>query len=250
MTMIALLSSMPFESDLLLSGIQNVHTSEFAGKIIYAGRLFNTSVALLNSGLGKVNAAHAATCVLESFKVKCIVSHGVGGAYEGVGLEVGDIAMATREILGDEGVIDSKGWHSLRKIGIPLVQNGRTKYFNEFPIAPPPIPPLVRGPACPVGRGKGGREDHPFKIKSGKFVTVSTASGSRKRARELRKGFNGICESMEGAAIAQVCALYKMPMLEIRGISNIAGVRDKRKWNMKLASENCQRVVMEIVKKF
>jgi futalosine hydrolase len=247
--MIALLSSMPFESDLLLSGIQNVHTSEFAGKIIYAGRLFSHSVALLNSGLGKVNAAHAATCVLEKFKVKCIISFGVGGAYEGSGLVVGDIAMATKEFLGDEGVIDEKSWHSLRKIGIPIVQAGKKKYFNRFPLATSPILPLIGGPACPVGRGNGGAEVLPFNIKSGNFVTVSAASGSRKRARELRKRFNGICENMEGAAIAQVCALYKMPLLEIRGISNITGVRDKRKWNMKLASENCQKVVMKIIRK-
>jgi futalosine hydrolase len=51
---------------------------------------------------------------------------------------------------------------------------------------------------------------------------------------------------MEGAAIAQVCAIYKIPMLEIRGISNIAGERDKRKWNLDLASENCQELVLKI----
>jgi futalosine hydrolase len=52
---------------------------------------------------------------------------------------------------------------------------------------------------------------------------------------------------MEGAAIAHVCAMYKIPMLGIRGISNIAGIRDKRKWNLKLASENCQETALEII---
>jgi len=36
-------------------------------------------------------------------------------------------------------------------------------------------------------------------------------------------------------------------MLEIRGISNIVGVRDKRMWNLRLASENCQRAGLCII---
>jgi hypothetical protein len=36
-------------------------------------------------------------------------------------------------------------------------------------------------------------------------------------------------------------------VLEIRGISNIAGIRDRRKWDIKRASENCQKVVMDII---
>ena len=50
---------------------------------------------------------------------------------------------------------------------------------------------------------------------------------------------------MEGAAVAHLCTLYKIPLLEIRGISNVVGVRDKRKWNLKLASRNCQQVVLK-----
>ena len=53
---------------------------------------------------------------------------------------------------------------------------------------------------------------------------------------------------MEGAAIAQLCALYNVPFLEIRGISNIAGIRDKRKWNLKLASQNSQTAALEAIK--
>ena len=52
---------------------------------------------------------------------------------------------------------------------------------------------------------------------------------------------------MEGAAIAQVCAIYNIPVFEIRGISNIAGIRDKRRWNLSLASENCQKAGMELI---
>ena len=87
-----------------------------------------------------------------------------------------------------------------------------------------------------------------FNVESGNFVTVSAASGTRKRAEELRKKFSALCENMEGAAIAQVCAIYNIPVFEIRGISNIAGIRDRRRWNLSLASENCQKVGLEMIK--
>ncbi|GBE41780.1 futalosine hydrolase [bacterium BMS3Bbin09] len=223
--MIALLSSMPFESDLILASMKTARVSEVADKKVYKGSLSGVKVLLLNTGIGKINAAHSATIVIENFPVNKVVNFGIGGAYPGSGLVNGDVAIASKEILGDEGVISSKGWEGLEKIGIPLVQSDRKKYFNEFPV------------------GKLRLQ----KIKSGTFVTVSAASGSTQRAKELERRFRAICENMEGAAIAQICMIYNIPMFEIRGISNIAGVRDKRRWDMELASLNCQKAVMKAI---
>jgi futalosine hydrolase len=88
-------------------------------------------------------------------------------------------------------------------------------------------------------------EKAAFNVRAGTFVTVSAASGSTRRAKEIERRFSAICENMEGAAIAQTCMIYNMPMFEIRGISNTAGVRDKRRWDMELASLNCQEAVLE-----
>ncbi len=226
--MLALLSSMPFESDYLLAGLKNVRTTEIAGKIVHSGKLSGNDIIIMNTGIGKINAAHSATCLFEHYSLKKIVNIGVGGAYPGSGLNNGDIAIASKEIYGDDGVIDEKGWMSLKEIGIPLVESGGEKYFNEYPV-------------CAV---RAIRES-PLHVKTGNFVTVSAVSGTQQRAKELEKRFNAICENMEGAAIAHVCAIYNIPMLEIRGISNIAGERDKRKWNMQQASENCQKFVLD-----
>ncbi len=239
--MLALLSSMPFESDKILESITNVRTLKIANKTIYKGKLSGRDLLLLNTGIGKVNAAHSATGIIENFPIKNIINLGVGGAYPGSGLSIGDIAIATKEIYGDEGVITSKGLDSLKKIGIPLVQTGEKKYFNEFPLDKI----FDKG----VNKGillQGNREG--FKIKSGSFLTVSATTGTHKRAKELERRFNSICENMEGAAISQVCLLYNITVMEIRSISNMVGVRDKRKWNVKLASENCQEAVLNLIK--
>jgi futalosine hydrolase len=238
MQLIAIISSMPFESAFILSCMKRVRHHSMAGKTVHKGQLSGVNVVLMNSGMGKVNAAHAATYLVEKYPVSVIINIGVGGAYPGSGLKVGDIAFASREIYGDEGVIDADGWGGLEKIGVPLVKEGTNRYFNEYPLNS--LPPSL----CKV---KNSMSSWNYKITGGNFVTVSAVSGTQKRARELEKRFNALCENMEGAAVAQVCTLYKIPVFEIRGISNITGIRDKRKWDLQLASENCQKFTLELI---
>jgi len=233
MKFIAILTAVPSESELILRQLKNVRNIKTAGKIIFKGKFSNQTILLMNTGIGKVNAAHSSTVVLENHPVRCVINSGTGGAYPNAGLKTGDIAIASKEIYGDDGVTAQTGWKDLKEIGIPLLQIGMKRYFNEFP--------LNQAARFPVNSGKG------FQIKRGVFVTVSSVTGTYERAVELEGRFNAICENMEGAAIAHICAMYKVPLIEIRGISNMAGIRDKRRWNMKLASENCQQAVLEII---
>lgn len=229
---------MPFESAFILSRMKRTRHHSVAGKAVHKGQMPGLKVVLMNSGMGKVNAAHSATYLIEKYPVSAVINIGVGGAYPGSGLMTGDVALASREIYGDEGVIDSAGWAGLEKIGIPLVQDGKKRYFNEYPLNLPSFSTL---------KGRDRRSRWNFKIRSGNFVTVSAVSGAQKRARQLERRFNALCENMEGAAVAQVCTLYKIPFIEIRGISNVAGIRDKRKWDLRLASENCQKLALDII---
>ncbi len=248
--MIALMSSVPEEGKLLIGHLKK--KSVAAGKPVYRGRMRGREVVYMISGMGKTNAAHASTFLLEKFSPCALILFGVGGAYPFSGLEVGDVAISSKEVYGDEGVFTSDGFHGTEFIGIPLVRRGRKRYFNEFlfdrklvaealksgerlDVNHPHIRPLAR-------EGKGG-----IKVKAGTFVTVSACTGAMKRAQELRKRFGAICENMEGASAAHVCTLYGIPMMEIRGISNLVGDRDRSKWDIALAAENCQRVVMEVL---
>ncbi|MBK7884081.1 MAG: hypothetical protein IPJ81_10000 [Chitinophagaceae bacterium] len=54
---------------------------------------------------------------------------------------------------------------------------------------------------------------------------------------------------MEGAALQYVCLQEKIPFIQIRGISNYVGERDKLKWKMKEAIFNLNIELKNIVKK-
>ncbi len=119
--------------------------------------------------------------------------------------------------------------------GIPLVKVRGRKYFNEFP-----VDKRLSRMALKAARAIAH-------CRSGVFLTVSACTGTRRRSGELEGKFDSLCENMEGAAIAHICRLYGIPFVEIRGISNIVEDRDKDKWNMRLAAENCQKAVLHFL---
>jgi len=239
--MIALISSVPEEGKLLIGRLKK--KSVMAGKPLYGGRIQGKEVVYMISGMGKTNAAHAATFLIEKFSPETLILFGIGGAYPSSGLGVGDIAVAEKEVYGDEGVMNGDGFQGTQLIGIPLLKLGRRKYFNEFPLDKG-LAGKALGYLAYVAQPSAGS----IAAGLGRFVTVSTCTGTRKRAMELQKRFGAVCENMEGAAAAHICTLYGTPMVEIRGISNIAGDRDRSKWDIRLAAENCQRVVLELLK--
>jgi len=232
--MIAIIAPVRFESDYLESCLSGARTITLKSREVRIGKINRTKVMIVNSGMGKVNAAHTTTLILENFKVSQVILTGIGGAYPNSGLKRGDVAIATMELYGDEGVIGDE-WHDLRKIGIPLLIHKRKNFFNEFPLDAKILTRLRR------------IETDGFHIKKGIFVTVSSCSGTEEVALKRERMFRAICENMEGAAVAHTCMMYEIPMIEVRGVSNYAGVRDRRRWNIKIASINAQKSVIRIL---
>lgn len=190
------------------------------------------------TGIGKVNAAIVTTHLIEQFKPSLVVNTGCGGAYPGSGLAVGELAVATAEIYGDEGVLTVNGWHNLEIIGIPSVERKGNRYSNEFPLSMEQAAKVFSF-ATSLG----------LPVKRGKFVTVSTCSGTSARGRELESRFGGICENMEGAAIAHTALLFDTPFLEVRGISNMVEDRNIAKWDIPRAVEMSQRFLFRCLER-
>jgi len=201
-----------------------------------AGGLAGRPVTAIVTGVGQANTAQALTAVLEGGQASLVILGGCAGAYEGSGLGVGDVAVATEEIYADTGVAAPEGWQSLEDIRLPLIEINGAGYYNRFPLDAE----LVRRAKSALGTNTG--------VSFGPFLTVAAVSGTRKRGEELYAGFHALCENMEGAAAAQVALLYGAAFMEVRGISNMVEDRDRDKWNIKTASANCAKVIETIVK--
>ncbi len=195
------------------------------------------NVVFIISGTGKVNSAIAATMITERFSPHIIISSGTGGAYPSSGLKIGEIAIAEKEIYGDEGVMTEKGFHDMRYLGIPLIKK-RKNLYNELPVSTRYMNDIKKA----INRlGLNHR--------TGTFVTLSTITGTDEMALEIeRRISNPVCENMEGAAIAHVALIKGCEFIELRGISNIVQRRDKRTWRLREASINSQNAVIELIR--
>ncbi len=236
--MIALLCSVSAEAELLLSKTTVTGTTTLGSKLIIEGLLANQRVLVCVGGMGKVNAAHAATLMISNFNPRALIVFGVGGAYHSSGATVGDIALASEEIAGDDGVLTSEGFKDTEYLGITLVQSDHSQRYNRFPVSADHLKKAQQALS---------RLTTHTPIHTGTFVTLSTSTGTSHRAKELERRYHGLCENMEGAAAAQVAELHNVPWLEVRGISNIVEARDLKKWDIPTAVEAVQLAVQQIL---
>jgi futalosine hydrolase len=177
------------------------------------------SVAIVRTGVGSVNAAHAVTLFLATTGAQAIVVCGVGGAYPSSGLRVGDVACAETECYGDLGATSESGFLDMKALGFPVVE-APIPLFNELPMQVFPVQRRVR------------------------FVTVTSCTGTDGAARAIEQRTGGAVESMEGAAIAHVAHLHGVPVGEVRSISNIVTDRDTQTWRLKEAAAAAQEAVL------
>ena len=239
--MIALLCSVQNEAELLLAQATIFENMTLGSKSIYVGTLEHQEICLCIGGMGKVNAAHAATLLFTQVSPKSLILFGIGGAYPASGAVVGDVALAREEIAGDEGVLTLDGFKDTEYISIPLARAAGSNFFNCFPASEMLLSRAQNAVTRVMERGR---------IHTGTFVTLSTCTGTSNRAAELDTHYNGLCENMEGAAAAQVATLHGIPWIEVRGISNIVEDRDLNKWDIPLAAEAAQKAVIGILKEW
>ena len=194
-------------------------STELEGHLLRRHYEGSSSVALVRTGVGPVNAAHALTLAIGRDRPSAIVLCGVGGAYPGSGLRVLDVVCAETECYGDLGASSPDGFLDMKTLGFPVVE-GDPPLYNVLPMQV--FPTARRVP----------------------FVTMSTCTGTDAVASETATRTRGAVENMEGAAIAHVAHLQGIPAGEVRGISNLVGMRDKGAWRLAEAAQAAQEAVI------
>ena len=209
----------PMAVDLLICVATEIEGERIAGALDADGRFAGRSVALVRTGVGPVNAAHAATLFLARQRAGSIVVCGIGGAYPDSGLEVGAVVAARTETYAALGADSPNGFLDMQELGFPVVA-GDPPHFNRLPLGLHPAPRVVD------------------------FVTRSTCTGTAEIARAIAARTGGSVESMEGAAVVHVALLHGLPVGEVRGISNAVGDRDRAAWRVREAADAAQQALL------
>lgn len=160
--------------------------------------------------------------------VKGVVNLGVAGAYVDTGVKVLDVCLASCEIIGDLGVCNGD----------------QVAHFADGNIKPPVsfslLNPLHEHAISILNKNK-------ISYHSGIFVTVNAVSGNKSRGIYLRDQYQAICENMEGAAVARVCAACGIDCLEMRSVSNLVEDRDPSRWKLADAIDICAHAASQLV---
>jgi futalosine hydrolase len=179
------------------------------------------------SGIGAVNAALATQAAILEHRPGMVLSVGIGGAYPSSGLQPGDAAVSTVIIYAGLGAMDGPQFLNLEQLGFPLLEQDGSKIFNAIPVAPQCIP-FAEAAA----------------IANGPFLTLETVTGSFETASRLERQVPGaLVEGMEGAGVAHVALKHEIPCLEVRGISNMVGPRDRSQWKIPEALQALSRAL-------
>ena len=281
---VALLSATEEEAAPILAALTEVEKLAVATKAFYTGELDARSVGpgsvgtlgsvdrgaadsvgvvLVVTGCDKTNTAHALTCLLEIMRPlpRLVMQTGIAGAFVTGPLApapaVGDIVLAEREAYADTGSSSPEGWLSAATLGLPIFAPDGIERGAEFPLDAALVGAAKRviealdwsgiEVAGMGGAAGGAGAAGPPAIWVGPCVTSSRVTGLSIEAETLSARWGALAESMEGAAAAHVCALYAVPFLEIRGVSNLIVDRDRSSWQVERAVAVAGRAAVAVV---
>nr|WP_206324412.1 futalosine hydrolase [Streptomyces sp. HNM0574] len=171
---------------------------------------------VLAGGVGPAAAAAATATALTAADLAgrpytLVVSAGIGGGFpdaEGAPAAPGGVIVADALVAADLGAQTATGFAPVTALGF-----GTDSHRSPAP--------LVRALAEATG------------ARVGPVLTVSTATGTARRAAELADRHPGAAaEAMEGFGVAEAAAAHGVPVLEVRTVSNAVGPRDRDAWRI------------------
>ncbi|ALS01411.1 5'-methylthioadenosine nucleosidase [Enterococcus silesiacus] len=158
---------------------------------------------LVETGIGKTNAAASTSLLCETIQPDVIINTGSAGGFLGE-VEIGDVVYGTKLTYSD---VDATGFDYT---------------FGQVPQMPSDYPLSQKWLKI------FDSLEHPsdYSLHKGVIVTSDSFMSELEFVKKVKERFPKVKASdMESTAIAQVASFYEIPVVNIRGISDIAGVK-------------------------
>ena len=164
-------------------------------------------ISIRESGIGMVNAAHATTLAIHRDRPDIVLNTGCAGAHAPA-LRVGDVVVGTKHVPLSNVVYNDDGtWHYY---GSRLDERRTLNAWNANE--------YLLDVAHSVAEQHNNNSASTAHV--GTIGSYDTWSLSRAHVAWMHETLHTMCEDMEAASIAHVCAKYDIPFLSIKDISN------------------------------
>lgn len=229
MKLIGIIGAME-EEILMIREKMTVSNVRSIAQIEYAkGTLGDREIILARSGIGKVNAAVCAQIMIDIFRVDIVINLGVAGAVSPE-LDICDVVISKEFIQHD---MDATAFGYTRG-EIPQMETSVFKADSH----------LVH-----IVEKASEVLDPKTVVRTGRILSGDRFISKVEEKENLYKIFKGDCTEMEGAAIAQVCHLNRVPFVAVRSISDKANNTADMDFNefVKQAAINSSKILIRFL---
>jgi adenosylhomocysteine nucleosidase len=215
------------ELQAVLGHIADVRCVRAAGRDFYLGHWYGQQVAAVLSRVGKVAAATTATTLIERFGTTAIVFTGVAGALA-ANVNIGDAVIARDFVQHDMNatplfpryevpLYERSSFVTDPGLSQQLAQAARTVLIAENQISE------AQNKSASSRRALLAWQSSPPTVHQGLVLSGDSFVATRTQREALLQALPAaLAVEMEGAAIAQVCFDYDVPMAAVRIISDRA----------------------------
>jgi len=200
--MIGIIGAINEEVQDLKAKMTGVCTEEKAGMTFFNGFLKDRETVIVVSGVGKVNAAACTQILIDCFHADRVINTGIAGALKNE-INIGDIVLSSDAVQHDMDV----QVFGYRQGQIPRMKSS-----------------VFQADKTLIGEAeKACRKTHPeLGVFIGRVVSGDQFIADNTVRENIARTFDAFCCEMEGAAVAQVCSINRIPFIIIRAMSNKA----------------------------
>lgn len=215
---IGIIVAMDSEKQQLLPLIDGLQTTLVNDYEIVTGRIGANDVAVMLTGIGKVNAAVGAVSLIDTFRPDVIVNTGIAG---GTGHGAGVLDVVIADAVGYHDVYCGPGNARGQVQGYPVTFACEGTNLLNLPAA-----------IASVERHASEAEGESHNATAPRVVRGLIASGDLfvSTPEELRAVLEvqpqAVAVDMESGAIAQVCCMKNVPFAAVRVVSDTPGIEN------------------------
>lgn len=229
MQRIGIIGAMAQEVNILAGQLDNAERYEHAGFVFHTGTRHGLEVIILQSGIGKVNAAVGTAILLERHQPDAIINTGSAGGFA-TDLAIGDVIISDEVRHHDVDAVVF-GYELGQVPGMPAAYHADSRLRD-----------IARGAIAALGE---------VNVREGMIATGDAFMADPERVATTRAQFpTMLAVEMEGAAIAQTCYLYDCPFVVIRALSDIPGSGDNHlsfEQFLDIAADHSSRMVDQML---
>ncbi|MDR6227524.1 5'-methylthioadenosine/S-adenosylhomocysteine nucleosidase [Desmospora profundinema] len=225
---IGIIGAMAEEVDLLRKRLEPAIPESIADTTFHSGVMDEIEVVVLQSGIGKVNAAIGTTMLIQHYQPDYVINTGCAGGFH-PDLRVGDVVISTEVRHHD---VDATIFN---------YEYGQVPRMPAFYLPDPELVAIAEAAA---------RTLPDLKVYQGLIASGDSFMSDDDRVAFVKSKFEHLyAVEMEAASIAQVCNRFKTPFVVIRSISDIAGGEAKMSYEqfMGLAAVRSEQIVLSML---